>query len=84
MKEIEGINRAVELFFAENPAITVAKPKDLMPACIRVGLFSKDHRNGLPLRKILRELDASDKLYLIPSLVPDKKEKNVYWNFYRK
>lgn len=84
MKEIEDINRAVKLFFEENPTITVAKPKDLMPICISIGLFEKDHRAGLPLRKILRELDAANKLHLIPSLEPNRKSKNVYWNFYRK
>ena len=84
MTDIESINNAVEMFFNEYPSINTAKPKDLMPICIRTGMFNKDHRAGLPLRKILRELDKAEKLHLIPSLVAERKEKNIYWSFIRK
>ncbi|MFQ9316801.1 hypothetical protein [Dysgonomonas mossii] len=84
MTDIDNINKAVELFFAENPDVSIAKPKDLMPICIRIGMFNKDHRAGLPLRKILRELDKAGKLHLIPSLEAERKEKNTYWSFIRK
>lgn len=84
MTDIENINKAVEIFFTENPNLNEAKPKDLMPICIRIGMFAKDYRAGLPLRDILRELDKLNKLDLIPNLIPERKEKNTYWRFYRK
>ena len=32
--------------------------KNLMPVLIEKGIFKEDHRNGLPIRNLLRELDA--------------------------
>jgi len=54
-----------------------AKPKALMPILIEKGFFTKDHQEGLPLRKVLRELDARNELYLLPQVREDRKEKNV-------
>ncbi len=47
---------------------SVAKPKDLMPYLVARGVFMRDHRAGLPLRRILRELDKLGKLCLIRGL----------------
>ena len=58
-----------------------AKPKDLMDGLIKKGFFKKDHRNGLPLRNILRELDQENELYLIPQVRVDRKERNRFWYF---
>lgn len=57
-----------------------AKPKDLMPILIQKGFFVKDHREGLPLREILRELDNRKQLYLLPQVRVERKEKR-YWFF---
>jgi len=43
--------------------------------------FSKDHRVGLPLRNLLRDLDAADLLYLLPQVTVDRKEINRFWYF---
>lgn len=58
-----------------------AKPKDLIPLLIEKGFFEKDHREGLPLRNLLRDLDSRNELYLIPQVRADRKEKNTYWFF---
>jgi hypothetical protein len=83
MTDIENINKAVELFFNENPTSEIAKPKDLMPICVKIGMFRNDNKAGLPLRNLLRKLDKISKLDLIPSLRPVRKAKNTYWFFYR-
>lgn len=67
--------------FLEKEKLVDAKPKDLMPVLIEKGFFKKDHREGLPLREILRELDNRDELYLLPQVRADRKEKNVSWFF---
>jgi hypothetical protein len=67
--------------FLEKKKLNDAKPKDLMPILIEKGFFKKDHREGLPLREILRELDKRNELYLLPQVRADRKEKNVSWFF---
>lgn len=67
--------------FLKKEKIVDAKPKDLMPVLIEKGFFKKDYREGLPLRKILRELDKLNELYLLPQVTADRKDKNVMWFF---
>jgi hypothetical protein len=67
--------------FLEKEKLIDAKPKDLLPILIEKGFFKKDHRDGLPLREILRDLDSNDELYLLPQLRADRKDKNVSWFF---
>ncbi len=58
----------------EDYQLTDAKPKDLMSILIEKGYFKKDHRDGLPLRNILRKLDENNMLHLLPQLkVVEKK-----------
>lgn len=58
-----------------------AKPKDLMPILIEKGFFTSDHREGLPLRDVLRDLDANGQLYLLPQLRLERKTTNRFWFF---
>lgn len=69
--------------FLQKEKLVSAKPKDLMPYLIEQRYFTKDHRNGLPLRNILRELDDENKLYLLPNLMTERKEVNTFWSFLR-
>ena len=46
-----------------------------MPALINAGVFTKDHKKGLPLRKILRKLDTENSLDKIPFVHAERKEK---------
>lgn len=67
--------------FIEQEKLVDARPKDLMPLLVEKGFFNKDHRDGLPLRGILRELDSRNELYLLPQVRANRKEKNVSWFF---
>lgn len=67
--------------FLQKEKLVDAKPKDLMPILIEKGFFKKDHREGLPLREVLRDLDARNELYLLPQVRAERKEVNVSWFF---
>jgi hypothetical protein len=58
-----------------------AKPSDLMPLLVEKGFFTQDHRKGLPLRNVLRELDKDNLLYLLPQVRVERKEVNRFWYF---
>jgi len=81
LTKIKEINMVIEAFFVQNSSVTVVPAKELMPDFIRAGIFAKDHRKGLPIRKILRELDETNQLKLIPFVYAERKEKNTYWYF---
>lgn len=81
ISKIESINRVIEEYFGGNTSVTIIPAKDLMPAFIEAGIFTKDHKKGLPIRKILRELDKADQLQLIPYIHAERKEKDTYWYF---
>jgi len=67
--------------FLQKEKLNTAKPKDVMPWLIKQGYFNSDHREGLPLRNVLRQLDIGNKLYLLPNLVVERKEVNTFWSF---
>jgi hypothetical protein len=81
LTKIEAINREIDAYFSANPTLTIAPVKDLMPAFISAGIFTKDIKKGMPIRKILRELDKSEQLDLIPSVHAEKEEQAIYWYF---
>lgn len=81
ISRINSINRVIEVYFEKNTSVTIIPAKDLMPAFIEAGIFVTDHKKGLPIRKILRELDRDNKLHLIPFVHPERKEKDTYWYF---
>ncbi|GEM_PF-2971283 len=68
-----------DILVTEN--LSEAKPKDLMEGLIAKGFFTRDHRNGLPLRDILRDLNDRNELYLIPQVRVERKVKNRFWYF---
>jgi hypothetical protein len=81
--QINKINKVIEEFFKNNSEVNYIAAKELMPALIQAGVFATNHRDGLPLRELLRELDREKRLNLIPSLHPERKTKNTYWYFFR-
>jgi hypothetical protein len=81
LSKLNEINLAIENYFTENPSLTIVPVKMLMPAFIEAGVFIKDHKNGMPIRKILRELDKTDQLQQIPSVHTEKKGDDTYWYF---
>jgi hypothetical protein len=59
-----------------------AKPKDVMPVLLKHKIFSADHRQGLPLRKLLRELDDAGHLSVMTTARCERKAKNRLWTFH--
>ena len=83
-ERINKINNVLEFYFNTNPNIKIIKAKDLMPLFIKNGIFEKDHRDGLPIRKLLRELNNNNELRLIPYAHPERKKKYINWFFISK
>lgn len=82
-QKVLRIRRAVQEYFDKNPSVSELPAKDLMPWFIKKGIFDKDHRNGLPVRDVLRKLDDANMLNLIPHVRVERKEKNRNWFFQR-
>lgn len=67
--------------YLEKSGIKSAKPAELMEPLIELGFFDKDDRKGLPLRNILRSLNETNKLYLLPQVQKELKTQNIWWSF---
>lgn len=80
-ERIERINKVLKDYFTNNPGASVVPAKDFMPLFIEAGIFHKNERNGLPIRKLLRELDDSNELSLIPFVIKQQKAVNRNWFF---
>jgi len=79
---IVQINEVIAEYFKTHKENWIAA-KDIMPDLIKAGVFTKDHRKGLPLRKIFNKLDIENTLDKIPFLHAERKEKNTYWYLVR-
>lgn len=80
-KQLEAINRVLAEYFNSNREELIVPAKNLMPAFIDAGIFEKDHKNGLPIRNVLRDLDRTGQLHLIPYVHAERKVKNTNWFF---
>jgi hypothetical protein len=78
------IDQVVRDHFETHRSVTEVSAKDLMPTFIAKGIFLKDHKNGLPIRKFLRDLDAAGKLSLLMNVKVVRKDINRNWYFIRK
>jgi len=85
MKEetLTSINQVIKNYFESNTEENTISANTLMPHFIEAGLFVKDEKNGLPIRKVLRTLDEENALDKIPTLHPERKDKNTFWYFVR-
>lgn len=83
MSKAIQINQVLQSYFDEYKSVKIISAKDMMPYFILAGVFQKDHKNGLPIRNVLRLLDKNNKLHLIPYVFADRKEKNTNWFFQR-
>lgn len=81
LTKIKEINLVIEKYFGENDTLDIIPAKKLMPDFIKAGIFTKDEKNGLPIRKVLRELDKTNQLDLIPFVHAQRKENTTYWYF---
>jgi hypothetical protein len=83
MHKIGRIDQIVRDYFAGRPTETEVSARNLMPLFIEKGVFEKDNRAGLPIRTLLRQLDAAGKLPLLKHVLVVRKEINRNWYFVR-
>ena len=79
---IGRIDQIVRDYFLANPSLKEIPAKDLMPLFIEKDIFKNNHRNDLPIREVLRELDSNNKLHLLKHVKVARKLKNRGWFFY--
>lgn len=81
LSKVEKINKVIEEYFNANASLTIVPVKELMFAFIKAGIFAKDIKRGLPIRLVLRELDESNELALIPCAYAERHGEHTYWYF---
>lgn len=82
-EQLANINSVIVDYFKNNPEVEWIPVKKIMPALIEAGVFYKDEKKGLPLRKVLRTLDKEDALDKIQLLHAERKGVDTYWYFVR-
>lgn len=80
-ERIQAINSVLRAYFADKTNPRQVPALELMGLFINKGIFNKDHRNVLPIRKILRKLNNEGCLHDIPYARGELKQKNIYWTF---
>jgi len=82
MSKIQRINQVLAEYFERNKNVSRVPAMDLMDEFIKAGIFRSDsERAGLPIRKLLRELDKNNQLDLIPYVIVERKSVNRSWCF---
>lgn len=80
---IVEINEVITRYFEQNVNIDWIPAKVIMPELIKAGIFNKDVKRGLPLRKVLRKLDKEGELDKIPAVHVERRSENMYWYLVR-
>ena len=76
------IDQIVRDYFIRNPSVQEVAAKDLMKLFIEKGIFQKDYsRPGLPIRNLLRQLDAEKRLSLLKHCKVVRHTVNRNWYF---
>ena len=81
LSKVEKISKVIEEYFNANASLTIVPVKKLMPAFIKAEIFAKDVKKGLPIRLILRELDETNQLDLMPLVYAERHGEHTYWYF---
>ena len=82
MLKIQRINQVLAEYFERNKNISRVPAMDMMDEFVKAGIFRSDsERAGLPIRKLLRELDENNQLDLIPYVIVERKSVNRSWYF---
>ena len=76
----QKIKLTLDDYFKDSTVQSI-QAKELMPLFIKKGIFTSNHRDGLPLRNLLRELHTAGQLSLIPQVHFEQKAKNKNWYF---
>lgn len=78
---IHAINKVLKEYFEDNPNQGPIPAKEFMELFVEKGIFNQDSKGGLPIRKLLRELDSENRLSDIPYAIGEMKKKNKNWFF---
>jgi NADH dehydrogenase/NADH:ubiquinone oxidoreductase subunit G len=81
--KVAQINKVIDNYFNTNIDKDWIPVKDIMPDLIQMGVFTKDQKKGLPLRKVLRALDKENVLNRMPSVHTERTETTIYWYLVR-
>lgn len=79
-ERISRINSVLRDYFAKHPQSELIFAKEFMTLFIEYSIFNKDNREGLPIRKVLRELDKENSLDKIPYIHAER-TKITNWYF---
>lgn len=80
--KVGRIDQIVRDYFKNNPSVKEVAAMDLMQLFVDNGIFNKDYtRPGLPIRNILRQLDAENKLSLLKHCKVVRHSTNRNWYF---
>jgi hypothetical protein len=79
--KIGRIDQIVRDYFQTHPEQIEILAKDLMPLFIEKSIFFKNHRDGLPIRSLLRRMDAENKLPLLKHVKAVRHAVNRNWYF---
>ncbi len=77
------INKVIDNYFNTNTDKNWIPAKEIMSDLVKAGVFTKDQKKGLPLRKVLRALDKDNLLNTIPSVHAERTETAIYWYIVR-
>lgn len=82
-RRIIRINEVLCDYYSKHPRENKRPAKDFMELFVSEGIFSQDsnERPGLPLRKLLREMDEENACDRIPYLIVERKKDNRFWYF---
>jgi len=82
-ENIAKINEVIAQYFEENTNVDWIPAKSIMSELIKAGIFNKDEKKGLPIRKVFRKLDKEEVLHKIPSVHVERRSENMYWYLVR-
>jgi hypothetical protein len=80
-EKIHRINQVLRDYFAKHKSGSPVPAKQFMTAFIQAGIFTGDSKEGLPIRTLLRKLDANKQLQHIPYVIAERKQQNTNWFF---
>lgn len=83
-ENIAKINEVIEGYFSNTSKEDWMPAKVIMPDLVKAGVFKKDEKNGMPLRKVFRALDKDNALDKIPFVHAERNGENTYWYLVRK
>lgn len=80
-ERIMAINSVLRDYFADKTNPRQVPALELMGLFIDKGVFNKDHRNGLPIRNVLRKLHKEGRLHDIPYAHEELKTEKYLLDF---